>query len=119
MKSILERAFFAPDQVDMTTLDRVVETGYFRNRAHHGFQEGYFHKRSEIEMCFRESGYVVEDVLSIRGIGFRNEEDIMKLKVADLPRFEHLLRSIRETSRLPSIVDTAGHAMVIARMTAT
>jgi len=114
LKSILERAFFAPDQVDRNSLATVVEHGHFRNTTDQGFQEGYFHATADLLDLMRTAGFRVEHVRSIRGIAYGNEAGMLEKQTRDPTLFRFLIDVVERTARLESIVNTGGHALLTA-----
>lgn len=114
LKSVLERAFYAPAQVDRDNLAVVVEKGYFRNNTDQGFQEGYFHTTTDVLDLLGTTGFRVENVRSIHGIAYGNEKAMMEKETQDPTLFRNLLDIVDQTASLESVVNTGGHALVTA-----
>jgi SAM-dependent methyltransferase len=115
IKGILERAFYAPDHVNADTLERLVETGHFRNEVQHGFQEGYFVRTADLVKMIEEHAMSVIDLRSIRGIGYGLEEKILGLRESDPQYYRRVIDLVGKTARRQSVIDTCGHALVIAK----
>ena len=80
LKAILERSFYAPEQVNNKVLNELVKTGYFKNNTNEGFQEGFFIETIKLVQIMKKEKYDIEELRSIRGIGFGNEEEILERK---------------------------------------
>lgn len=114
LRSTLERALFAPDQVDHLNLCQVADTGHFRNNSPSGFQEAHFPRTDDLLRLFSATGYAIENLRSIRGIAFGSEEGLLKRGETDPELYGHALDLLDKTSGLRALVDTSGHALLVA-----
>ncbi len=115
LKSTLQRAYSAPEQVDGHSLSHLADTGQFRNNSASGFQEGYFPRTDDLLHLLEATGYTVEALRSVRGIAFGGEESLLKRRCSDPEFYSLTLDLLDKTAGSRSIVDTSGHALLIAR----
>ena len=111
--AIVDRACFAPHQVNNENLHHVFRTGQFINNASTGFQEGYYPTSDEIVSLFSTNGFEKMHLSSIRGFAYEKEEAIFSLQ--DEAVRSEILALAEDTSEDPSIIETCGHALYIGR----
>jgi ubiquinone/menaquinone biosynthesis C-methylase UbiE len=110
--SLLERAANFPAQVPVGTLKRAAATGVFRNGAVVGFQEGYYATPLEIRTLFEKGGFELLDLVSLRSLGNAVEQALLRIDMLLQKEVEEMLDTV---ARLPEVVATAGHAVLVAR----
>jgi S-adenosylmethionine-dependent methyltransferase len=110
---IMERMFYAPDQVNITNFIETFKSGEFSNNSINGFQEGFFTESNTIEELFVKKNFRIIENRSIRSIGYRNEKNIIKLLVNDKYLFNKIIELINQYSNNKSIIDTSGHALLV------
>lgn len=115
---IIDRLFMAPDQVNISNLNRVFETGQFQNNTSTGFQEGYYPSSEELQNLFRSHGFDHQLIRSLRSFGYGREEKIMNLKQTNPLLFTTIMRLIENTAENPAVVESCGHAFYIGKLTA-
>ncbi len=111
--AIVDRYFFAPDQVGQGNLREVFSSGRFTNNASHGFQEGYYPTSDEMLKLFEEAGFARVHLSSIRGFLYEKEDRFYSLEDAAMQ--EEILHWAMETAAQKEIIETCGHAMYIGR----
>lgn len=111
--AIVDRYFFAPDQVGQGNLQEVFSSGRFNNNAHYGFQEGYYPTSDEIVRLFGNSGFSIVELTSIRGFLYEKEDRYYSIQNAAMQ--QEILRWAVETAKQKEIIETCGHAMYIGR----
>ncbi|MTB52364.1 bifunctional 2-polyprenyl-6-hydroxyphenol methylase/3-demethylubiquinol 3-O-methyltransferase UbiG [Lewinella sp. W8] len=111
--SIVERSLFRPEQVGSEELRLVSRQGTFRNRSSAGFQEGNYLESPAVEAHFREAGFKKILLRSIRGIGYKNEREILALEESRPEYFTTVMEVLHQTAGELPIVETCGHAMYI------
>lgn len=111
--AIVDRACFAPHQVNRENLHHVFRTGQFINNASTGFQEGYYPTSDEIVSLFGTNSFEKMHLSSIRGFAYEKEEAIFSLQ--DEAVRSEVLALAEETSEDPSIIETCGHALYIGK----
>lgn len=111
--AIVDRACFAPHQVNRENLRHVFRTGQFINNASTGFQEGYYPTSDEIVFLFGTNGFEKTHLSSIRGFAYEKEEAIFSLQ--DEAVRSEVLALAEETCEDPSIIETCGHALYIGK----
>ena len=109
------RMFLAPDQVNAETLNRVFESGIFKNIADSGFQEGYFPKSDEVVSLFNSNGFSKILLRSVRGWGNTMTEQIIKLKDENPEMYKTVIDLINKTADDPSIIEICDHAIYIGK----
>lgn len=113
---IVDRLFVAPNQVSQEGLLHTFGTGQFRNNADIGFQEGYYPRCMEIENLFSMYGFEKILLRSIRSFGCGREKEILSLKQANKNLYDTLMQLIESTSKVPSVIETCGHAMYLGKI---
>ena len=111
--AIVDRACFAPHQVNRENLRHVFRTGQFINNASTGFQEGYYPTSDEIVSLFGTNGFEKTHLSSIRGFAYEKEEKIFNLQ--DERMRQEILHLAEETSEEATIIETCGHALYIGK----
>lgn len=111
--AIVDRYFKHPEQVNIDNLDEVFKSGKFNNADNNGFQEGYYPKSGEIVNLFKNNGFSMLNISSIRGFGYEKEDKIYDIK--DKMMFDKVIDLIEQTSNEDSIVETCGHAIYIGK----
>ncbi len=111
--AIVDRACFAPHQVNNENLHHVFRTGQFINNASTGFQEGYYPTSDEIVSLFSANGFEKTHLSSIRGFAYEKEEKIFSLQ--DEMMRQEILHLAEETSEEAAIIETCGHALYIGQ----
>lgn len=111
--AIVDRACFAPQQVNRENLRHVFRTGQFINNASTGFQEGYYPTSDEIVSLFGANGFEKTHLSSIRGFAYEKEKAVFSLQ-NEAVRSE-VLALAEETCEDPAIIETCGHALYIGR----
>lgn len=111
--AIVDRYFFAPDQVGMDNLREVFASGKFINNANHGFQEGYYPTSDEVVSLFEDHGFSTIHISSIRSFAYEKEDRLYSIQEPEM--FEEMLRLLEETSERKEIIETCGHAMLISQ----
>lgn len=114
--AIVDRFFFAPDQVGPENLREVFATGRFNNNASYGFQEGYYPTSDEIVDLFKYNGFSMLSLSSIRGFLYEKEERFYQIQ--DNAMRDEILKLAQETSGKKEIIETCGHAMYIGKKNA-
>ena len=109
--AIIDRLFRHPEQVDLSNLTNVFETGKFNNATEKGFQEGYYPTSNEIEKLFFNEGFKKIAIKSIRGLGYEKEDKIYSIDNEEI--FNKIIELITKTAEDKSIVEMCGHAMYI------
>jgi len=112
LAGLLERAALHPEQVPPGTLSAAAQTGIFRNGSDAGFQEGHFADPFEFRRLFEASGFVVEELVSLRSTADRLEAALDRLEGSLHDEMEQVLDRV---SRDPAVVATAGHAVLVGR----
>lgn len=109
---LVDRAAASPSQVPEHVLTTAADTGIFANASESGFQEGYYPLPKDVEQLFELSGFVVDDMLSLKSIanGYADRVAHMDPRVRD-----EVERLARELCRRPEIIATSGHALLVAR----
>lgn len=115
LTGIVERAFFAPDHVNPDSLLKTYEEGIFNNQSEYGFQEGAYIKSSRIEELFSLSGFNKILLRSIRGIGNKQEKNLLALKEKDPKYYDTMLKIIEDTASEVEVVETCGHAIFVGQ----
>jgi S-adenosylmethionine-dependent methyltransferase len=115
IQSIIDRSFYAPDQVDAQTLERTFHEGVFHNASDGGFQEGIFIKTSALKGHFGKAGFSELETRSIRSLGFGREKAILELKETNEKRFDAIMDIMAKMSADPSVIESCGHALYIGR----
>ncbi len=111
--SLLERSFRSPDQVNSESYAKVYKEGIFNNQSNTGFQEGNYIKSADLLKAFNENGFKKLLLRSIRGIGYKQEADIIKLE-KDRPEFyKEVMKILHQSSFDEAIVETCGHAIFV------
>lgn len=113
---IVDRLFYAPNQVSPKGLLHTFETGEFQNSTDIGFQEGYYPRCAEIESLFDRHGFDKIIIRSIRSFGYGREENLLALKQTDKSLYGTLLNLIDSTASEPSVVETCGHALYFGKL---
>lgn len=111
--AIVDRYFFAPDQVGKKNLHEVFASGRFNNNAHYGFQEGYYPTSDQILQLFESNGFACTELSSIRGFLYEKEDRFYAVQDAQM-RAE-ILRWAKVTAKEKEVIETCGHAMYIGR----
>jgi SAM-dependent methyltransferase len=112
---LVERAANNPQQVPLGTLTRAASTGVFRNGAADGFQEGYYAASLELRGLFEEVGFTVLELVSLRSAANLLEAALLRIQGPLRSEVEHVLD---EVARDPAVVETGGHAVLVARKAA-
>ena len=94
--AIVDRYFFAPDQVSIDNLREVFSSDKFNNNAHYGFQEGYY-------------------PTSFLPCSFAYEKEDQLYSIQDPTMFNEMLRLLEKISERKEIIETCGHAMYIGK----
>jgi ubiquinone/menaquinone biosynthesis C-methylase UbiE len=81
LTGIMERAFYAPKHVNSDSLVKTYKEGIFNNQSEYGFQEGSYIKTEKMLSFFDQAGFSKILLRSIRGIGYRQEKNIISLKI--------------------------------------
>ena len=113
LTSILERSFLSPHQVGIDTFVRVFKDGVFNNQSNSGFQEGHYLQTSTLLNIFKEIGFKQLLLRSIRGIGYKQEKEILSLRTQNPSFYQAIMEIIHETSGNEAILETCGHAVFI------
>lgn len=113
---IVDRLFFARDQVNKDNLVHTFQTGQFQNNSDAGFQEGYYPRSDELQDLFRSHGFKMKLMRSIRSFGYGREEQISNLKQADISLYKILLQLIEYTAQNPAVIESCGHALYIGQL---
>lgn len=111
--AIVDRYFFAPDQVGQQNLCEVFSSGRFNNNACYGFQEGYYPASEQILQLFESNGFSLAELSSIRGFLYEKEDRFYGIQDADMQK--EILHWAMETAKEKEIIETCGHAMYIGR----
>lgn len=111
--AIVDRFFFAPDQVGPENLREVFTSGRFNNNAAWGFQEGYYPTSDEIVELFDQHNFSAINLSSIRSFLYEKEDRFYQIQ--DNRMREEILSLAQETSEKNEIIETCGHAMYIGR----
>lgn len=114
---IIDRLFFAPEQVSLEGLLHTFKTGQFQNNANIGFQEGYYPHYLEIEKLFDKFNFKKIIMRSIRSFGYGREEEILSLKQENKNLYDTLMQLIDSTSEDPSVIETCGHVIYLSKLT--
>ena len=69
--------------------------------------------KNTMEDFFNESGFKKLLLRSIRGIGNKQEKNILSLKEKDSRYYETMLKIIENTAIELSVVETCGHAIFV------
>jgi S-adenosylmethionine-dependent methyltransferase len=110
---LIQRAAMAPDQVPPGVLTEAATTGRFRNGSPlTGFQEGYYPGPGELEALFRNTGFEVLEVVSLRSIANRLESELRRLPQPLALEVDHLIERLGQE---PAVVASGGHAVIVAR----
>lgn len=115
ISSILARSFRSPAQVDVPTFVRVFNEGVFNNQSNTGFQEGNYIKTENLLSSLASAGFKKQLLRSIRGIGYQQEKAILDLRYSNPSFFKEVLHIIHQTAADLPIIETAGHAILIAQ----
>ncbi|HIJ64483.1 MAG TPA: class I SAM-dependent methyltransferase [Candidatus Hydrogenedentes bacterium] len=115
LAGLLERVAADPEQVPVESLKDAAATGVFRNPTGHGFQEGYYPEREEMQALMAAAGFSCIDVVSLRGIAFGNEEALRRLCERSPDIYAEAMRVLEETARHAAVVALGGHALYIGR----
>ncbi len=114
LMSILERSFHSPLQVNAESYSKVFEEGVFNNQSESGFQEGHYLKSSDLHSEMQNCGFTKILCRSIRGIGYKQEGEMLNLEKEQPEYFNRIMKILNRTSSDPAIVETCGHAIFIA-----
>ncbi len=113
LAGIMERAFYAPNHVDPEALTKTYNEGVFNNLSDKGFQEGAYIKTDKMNNLFEQSGFSKLLLRSIRGIGYRQEKNIVSLKETNYKFYKTMLKIIEDTAVESSVIETCGHAIYV------
>jgi len=94
--AIVDRYFFASDQVSIDNLREVFSSGKFNNNAHYGFQEGYYPTSDEMVDLFGDHGFSTVHISSIRSFAYEKEDQLYSIQ--DPTMFNEILSLLEETS---------------------
>ena len=111
--AIVDRYFYAPNQVSIDNLREVFSSGRFNNNALYGFQEGYYPTSDEIIGLFDDHGFSKVNLSSIRSFAYEKEDRMYSIQDTDM--FNEMLHLLDETSERKEIIETCGHAMYIGK----
>ena len=92
-----------------------MSSGAFHNASDGGFQEGFYAHPSEITDLFAGHGIRQMSLISIRGIAYGQEQQLLEIQKTNPALHRRLLDLIKETQSDPVLVATAGHALFIGR----
>lgn len=113
LSSILERSFTSPSQVNASAFVKVFMEGSFENQSSKGFQEGNFMKTEVLSSLLQKIGFQERLLRSIRGIGYKQEKNLLELRETQPAYYSEILNILNATAREPGIVETCGHAIYI------
>ena len=111
--AIVDRYFFAPNQVSVANLREVFASGRFNNNANYGFQEGYYPTSDEVVNLFENRGFSTLSISSIRSFAYEKEDRLYSIQDSEM--FNEMIRLMEETSEKKEIIETCGHALYIGR----
>jgi hypothetical protein len=80
-----------------------------------GFQEAYYPTSDEVVSLFSSNGFSKVLLRSIRGWGYKNEEQIYKLKNENPEKHKTVIDLINKTASDSSIIEMCSHAIYIGR----
>lgn len=115
LAGLISRAAQAPNQVSISSLHRVAADGVFQNASDRGFQEGYYARPEDIPVLFENCGFQTTEVVSVRGIGYGQEQYLLQLRSLNADLSDRFLALIRETQSDPAVIAMGGHALYIGR----
>ena len=113
LSSILERSFASPNQVDSNAFVKVFQEGVFNNQSATGFQEGNYVKTKSLLEILKRVGFEKKLLRSIRGIGYKQEKEILDLQKTNPTFYQEIMRIINQTATDDPIIETCGHALFI------
>lgn len=113
LSSILERSFHSPEQVGNRTFFKVFREGVFNNKSNFGFQEGNFIRTSTLLDILDNTGFKKVLLRSIRGIGYKQESEILALQKENPGFYQEIMKIIHLTADNEPIIETCGHAILI------
>lgn len=113
LTSVLDRSFYAPRQVNADILLKTYADGIFNNKINEGFQEGCYIKTNKILEQLSNAGFDQLLLRSIRGIGYKQEKNILQLQEYDPEYFKIILQIINDTASENAVIETCGHAIFV------
>ncbi len=113
LSGVIERSFYHPDHVSSEILLKTQKQGIFNNKTQYGFQEGSYIKSDKLEKYMEDAGFSKILLRSIRGLGYKQEKDILSLKDEDNNYYKTMLKIMNDTSTESSVIETCGHAIYI------
>lgn len=96
-------------------LDAVDATGRFDPTPQSGFTKAYFHRPDELRDEVMESGFTVEDLVGLEGVGFALPEEELTRRWADPSGRTALLEAAARTGRVPELLGISAHMLLLAR----
>jgi hypothetical protein len=103
----------SPDQVDSEVLSKVFKEGVFNNLTGSGFQEGGYLNSSALSAHFDNAGFKQLEVRSIRGIGYKNEKEIINLEKERPGYYAEVMSILHQSASEGPILETSGHAIYV------
>ena len=76
-------------------------------------QEGMYIKTEKMVDHFSKAGFKKLLLRSVRGIGNRQEANILSLKGSDPEYYKTILEVINETATENAVIETCGHAIFV------
>jgi len=113
---IIARMFMSPEQVDVKTLECVLEMGVFNNMADVGFQEAYYPTAEDVTSMFNDCGFDEVLLRSVRGWGHGREAEILGLVDEEPGKYRALIELINKTACEPGIIAVGSHAVYVGRV---
>jgi S-adenosylmethionine-dependent methyltransferase len=110
---LISRTFVTPLQVAPNAYERVLDDGVFENSRDRGFQEAWYASSDQIESLFAIAGCEHRDVVSLRGIAYNREEEILDLRENKPDQFAGIMQALQKSARYPEVIATCGHALYI------
>ena len=115
LKWLIERYATDPTQVTVENFSEAVETGFFRNSAGHGFQEGYYAEVDEIRELFESAGFAGLEAVSMRGIASMHTNALWQARQSNPELYAQYMALLDKTAADPQVIATSGNAMYVGR----
>ena len=113
LKGLISRACTSPNQVSGGAFLNALENGVFINTTDEGFQEANFTTCEQMRGLFWQHHIRPIGIVSIRGLAFGCEEEVLGLREHSPKLFDELMLCIEQTETLESVIEFGGHAMFI------
>ncbi len=112
---LMTRAAIDPEQVPAAVFAEAAHYGSFRNPIERGFQEAFFCDSNYLSGLFDAHGFTVIEQVSLRGLGFEREQELLAVRESAPDTYREILNVIEATERDPRVIETSGQALLVAQ----